>query len=126
MRTGLAYNGLGRDSLAVFKQMERADAHPNIITFIGVLSACNCSGFVQEGRMHFSNMIHKYKLSPQIEHYACMVDLLGRVGHLEEAYALVQNMIVPPDSIIWGSLLQACQIHRNLQVTDKVGEVLMT
>lgn len=125
MIMGLAYNGLGRDSLAVFRQMERAEAQPNDITFIGVLSTCNRSGFVQEGRMHFSNMIHKYKLSPQIEHYACMVDLLGRVGHLEEAYGLVQSMNVPPDSIIWGSLLRACQIHRNLEVADKVGEVLM-
>ncbi|KAF8369504.1 hypothetical protein HHK36_022827 [Tetracentron sinense] len=126
MILGLAYHGNGRDSLAVLTQMERDGARPNDITFIGVLSACNHSGLVEEGRSHFSDMVKKHGLSPRVEHYACMVDLLGRAGHLDEAIELVQNMVVSPDSIIWGALLSACRIHRNVELADKIGEVIMS
>ncbi|RVW51883.1 Pentatricopeptide repeat-containing protein [Vitis vinifera] len=80
MILGLAYHGDGRDSLAVFSQMVRAGVQPNDVTFIGVLSACNHSGLVEEGRVQFSSMADKHGLSPKLEHYACMVDLLGRAG----------------------------------------------
>ena len=125
MILGLAYHGDGRDSLAVFSQMVRAGVQPNDVTFIGVLSACNHSGLVEEGRVQFSSMADKHGLSPKLEHYACMVDLLGRAGHLKEAYELVQNMLIPPDSIIWGALLSACRIHRNLELADKISETIM-
>lgn len=125
MILGLAYYGDGRDSLAILTQMERAGDRPNDVTFIGVLSACNHSGLVEEGRVQFSKMIYEHVLSPKIEHYACMVDLLGRAGHLNEAYELVQNMVVSPDSIIWGALLSACRIHRNLELADKIGEIII-
>ncbi|KAJ9692037.1 hypothetical protein PVL29_011235 [Vitis rotundifolia] len=81
MILGLAYHGDGSDSLA-----------PNDVAFIGGLSACNHSGLVEEGRVQFSSMADKHGLSPKLEHCACMVDLLGRAGHLKEAYELVQNM----------------------------------
>ncbi|KAK9288137.1 hypothetical protein L1049_016585 [Liquidambar formosana] len=124
MILGLAYHGNGRDSLAVLTQMERDGYQPNDVTFIGILSACNHSGLAEEGRIQFSNMINKYGLSPKVEHYSCMVDLLGRAGHLDEAYEMVQNMVVLPDSIIWGALLSACRIHRNLKLADKIGEII--
>ncbi|XP_057958911.1 pentatricopeptide repeat-containing protein At1g08070, chloroplastic-like [Malania oleifera] len=124
MILGLAYHGIGKDSLAVFAQMERVGVQPNEVTFIGILSACNHSGLVVEGRIQFSNMVNKYGLNPKVEHYACMVDLLGRAGHLEEAFELIQNMVVLPDSIIWGTLLSACRIHRNLELADKVGQII--
>ncbi|XP_062172018.1 pentatricopeptide repeat-containing protein At5g04780, mitochondrial-like [Alnus glutinosa] len=121
MIQGLVYHGNGKDSLAVSKQMVRFGVQPNEVTFIGILSACNHSGLVEEGRFKFSNLINKYGLSPNIiEHYACMVDLLGRAGHLHEAYKLI-----PPDSIIWVALLSACQIHRNLELADRIGEIIM-
>ena len=84
-------------------------------TFIGVLSACNHSGLVKEGKVQFSSMYDKHGSPPKMEHYACMVDLLGRAGHLEEAYELVQNMVIPTDSIIWGALLSACLIPSESQ-----------
>ncbi|KAE8022609.1 hypothetical protein FH972_008394 [Carpinus fangiana] len=124
MIQGLVYRGNGKDSLAVSKQMQRFGIQPNEVTFIGILSACNRSSLVEEGRLQFSNLINKYGLSPNIEHYACMVDLLGQAGHLDEAYKLIQSMAVPPDSIIWGSLLRACQIHRNLELVDRIGEII--
>lgn len=126
MILGLAYHGNGKDSLAVLGQMEKSGAKPNDITYIGALSACNHSGLVEEGRLHFSNMCTKHGLSPTVEHYACMVDLLGRAGCLDEAVEMVQNMAVTPDSIIWGALLSACRIHQNADLADKIGEKILS
>lgn len=124
MIMGLGYHGKGRDSLVLLTQMERAGARPSDITYIGILSGCNHSRLIEEGRIQFSNMINKYGLTPKIEHYSCLVDLLGRAGHLEEAFELVQKMVIPPDSVIWGSLLSACTIHRNVELVDKIGEII--
>ncbi|KAK9086718.1 hypothetical protein Syun_029112 [Stephania yunnanensis] len=126
MIQSLAQHSRGKDALAVLSQMEASGAKPNDITFIGVLSACNHSRLIEEGRIQFSNMVVKYSLSPKIEHYACMVDLLGRAGYLVEAVELIRNMAVPPDSIIWCSLLSACSIHRNADLADKIGELVLS
>ncbi|KAF5203834.1 Pentatricopeptide repeat-containing protein [Thalictrum thalictroides] len=126
MIASLAYHGNGKDSIAVLTQMDRSGVNPNDITFIGVLSACNHSGLVEEGRLQFSNMVIKHNLSPTIEHYACMVDLLGRAGYLDEAFEMVQNMVIPPDSIIWGTLLSACRIHRSVDLADKISRFILS
>ncbi|KAI3878174.1 hypothetical protein MKX03_029417 [Papaver bracteatum] len=126
MILGLAYHGRGSDSLAVFAKMERNGTHPNDITFIGVLSGCNHSGLVEEGRYKFWDMVNKYGLSPKIEHYSCMVDLLGRAGYLSEAFELIQNMEISPDSLIWSSLLSSCRIHRNIELADKIAETILS
>ncbi|KAI3951907.1 hypothetical protein MKW92_031010 [Papaver armeniacum] len=126
MILGLAYHGRGSDSLAVFAEMERNGTHPNDVTFIGVLSGCNHSGLVREGRYKFWDMVNKYGMSPKIEHYSCMVDLLGRAGYLNEAFELIQNMEISPDSLIWSSLLSSCRIHLNIELADKIAEVILS
>ena len=99
-----------------FFTVERGGLKPIDATFIGVLSACNHSGLVEEGEVQFSCIYDKHGSPPNIDqHYACMVDLLGRAGHLEEAYELVQNMVILTDSIIWGALLSACLIPSESQ-----------
>ncbi|KAG9457424.1 hypothetical protein H6P81_001932 [Aristolochia fimbriata] len=125
MIVGLATHGHGRDSLAVFSQMERSRMQPNEVTFIGVLSACAHSGLVEDGRAKFDIMQARYNLKPKIEHYSCMVDLLGRAGHLKEAMDIVKSMNVEPDSIVWGSLLSACGIHQNVELADEVGKIIL-
>ena len=75
--------------------------------------------------VHFSSMADKHGFSPKLEHCSCMVDLLGQDGHVEEAYDLDQNTIIPPDSIIWGALLCAGCIHRNLEPTNTISETIM-
>ncbi|XP_058082380.1 pentatricopeptide repeat-containing protein At1g08070, chloroplastic-like [Magnolia sinica] len=126
MILGLAVHGSGRDSLSIFAQMERVGTGPNNITFIGVLSACTHSGLVEEGRTQFKKMREKHSLSPTVEHYACMVDLLGRAGHLDEAMALVGSMSVLPDSIIWGTLLSAFRIYHKVELANEVGQVILS
>ena len=114
---GLAINGHGAEALELFGQMERDAVKPNEVTFIGVLCACSHGGLVEQARQCFDSMRAVYGLKPQIEHYGCMVDVLGRVGFLEEAVFLVQSM-ANDNAVLWGSLLSACLIHGNAKLGE--------
>ncbi|KAG6779975.1 hypothetical protein POTOM_016381 [Populus tomentosa] len=89
---------------------------PDDITLVGVLSACSHGGLVAEGREYFQNMKRKYGIEPKNEHYACMIDLLGRVGLLEDAYELITKMPMEPSAAAWGALVHACRMHGNVEV----------
>ncbi|KAF9600088.1 hypothetical protein IFM89_002561 [Coptis chinensis] len=89
MITGLFLNGCGMQALSLFWRMQEMGPPPNSITFIGVLSGCSHSGFVHEGRQSFNIMTRVYQIHPQLEHYGCMVDLLGRAGFIKEALDFV-------------------------------------
>ncbi|XP_065880784.1 pentatricopeptide repeat-containing protein At5g56310-like [Euphorbia lathyris] len=108
---GLALHGLGREALEMFSRMERAKVKPNGITFIALLSACSHVGLVEIGRSWFSKMRLRYGIEPRIQHYGCMIDLVGRAGYLEEAEKLIKHMPFEPNAAIWGSLLAAAYIH---------------
>eukprot|EP01018_Ginkgo_biloba_P019153 Gb_16243 [translate_table: standard] len=84
MIMGNGMNGHNEDALALFTQMQQTAVKPNRITFIGVLSACSHAGMVNEGWKYFYTISQNYCITPRVEHYACMVDLLGRAGHLHE------------------------------------------
>ncbi|PKA57872.1 Pentatricopeptide repeat-containing protein [Apostasia shenzhenica] len=122
MISGLAFNGRGREALLLFNRMknEEVTVRPNGVTFIGVLTACVHAGFVQEGRNWWNLMKSKFGIFPKIEHYSCMVDLLARAGHLEEAWRFIENMPVKPDAVLLGALLCACRNFRNVEIGEKV------
>ncbi|PRQ50724.1 putative pentatricopeptide [Rosa chinensis] len=105
-----ASHGHGDDALMLFSMRKDQGIKPNSFTFTAVLTACRHSGLVDEGRKHFESMIKDYSLVPGVEHYACVVDLLGRAGCLLEAYKFIQRMPVEPDIGVWGALLSACRI----------------
>lgn len=107
MIAGLALHGLGKEALGIFSCMEKARVKPNEVTFIAVLSACSHVGLVELGRDYFASMESKYGIEPKIEHYGCLVDLLGRAGYLQEAKELVSLMPFEANAAIWGSLLAA-------------------
>ncbi|KAM7253967.1 hypothetical protein ACFE04_031649 [Oxalis oulophora] len=113
---GLAAHGYGKQALAMFKKMEKAKIRPNGVTFISVLSACTHAGLVEEGRKIFQCMSLDYCISPEVEHYGCIVDLLSRAGEIKEAFDLIKSMEFEPNSVIWGSLLSGCKLHRNLEI----------
>ncbi|XP_062221536.1 pentatricopeptide repeat-containing protein At1g31430-like [Phragmites australis] len=119
MINGFAHHGFGDDAISLFHEMGSLGLHPDEITFVGVLCACSHSGLVQQGFQMFNSMADKYGVKPDIKHYACMADLLGRVGRLDDAYSFIQNMPFKANCVVWSSLLRACRIHRN----DKIGKL---
>lgn len=112
MISGFALHGLGREALKVFKEMERLAIDPDEITFLGILNACSHSGLVEEGRYYFELMKEKLRIEPRVQHYGCLIDLLGRAGLIEEATRVVAEMgPVQPDAMVWKSLLSSCVKH---------------
>ena len=122
---GLAMHGRARDALDHFWRMQQAGVTPSDVVYIGVLSACSHAGLVEEGRSIYYHMVNIVGLLPRIEHYGCMVDLLGRAGCLEEAEQLILNMPVKPDDVILKALLGACKMHGNIEMGERIAKILM-
>ncbi|XP_073013290.1 pentatricopeptide repeat-containing protein At2g03880, mitochondrial-like [Typha latifolia] len=121
---GCAQHGFGREAIEIFELMKSEGNLPNQVTFVGLLCACSHAGLVDEGWYYFKSMTRDYGLMPVEGHYACLVDLLGRAGHLYEAEAFIENMPIEPDSVVWGALLGACRIHQNAEVGRRAAERL--
>ncbi|XP_026385722.1 putative pentatricopeptide repeat-containing protein At3g49142 [Papaver somniferum] len=115
--SGYGMHGRGREALLLFDQMKETEK-PDHITFVSVLSACGHAGLIAEGWSCFHSMTKDFGLTPTSEHYACMVDLLGRAGQLNEAREFINNMLIKPESGVWGALLGACRIHSNVELAE--------
>eukprot|EP01018_Ginkgo_biloba_P001171 Gb_31188 [translate_table: standard] len=124
MIAGYAMHGHGKEAIKLFEQMQHSGMNPDHVTLIVILSACCHAGLVDEGKRYFDFMRQYYHLTPAMEHYGCMVDLLGRAGHLDEAQDFISNMPIKPDATVWGCLLGACTIHNNIQLGEYVAERL--
>eukprot|EP01018_Ginkgo_biloba_P025844 Gb_04234 [translate_table: standard] len=124
MMAGYAQNGLGKAAIQLFEQMLRVDIKPTHITFIAVLSACSHAGLLEEGQRYFDSMHRDHCITPNAEHYACMIDLLGRAGLLDEAENLMNRAPFEPNACMWGALLGACRIHANLELGKRAAECL--
>ncbi|KAL9234573.1 hypothetical protein vseg_009429 [Gypsophila vaccaria] len=124
MMMGLATHGKYDEALELFHQLLKERMVPDGITFVAALLACTHSGKIAEGKALFELMKTKFRIIPKLEHYGCMVDLLGRSGKLDEAYNFIQSLPIQPDSVIWGTLLGACSFHRNVEVAEKAADAL--
>ncbi|KAI5006724.1 hypothetical protein ZWY2020_033967 [Hordeum vulgare] len=113
---GYSQHGLVECCLSLLKEMDEEQIVPDVISFLGILSSCRHACLVEEGRCCFNTMI-KLGIEPELDHYSCMVDLLGRAGFLDEAWDLVHTMSTPPNAVIWGSLLAACRMHGNIPIS---------
>ncbi|KVI09260.1 Pentatricopeptide repeat-containing protein [Cynara cardunculus var. scolymus] len=120
MISGLAVNGHAKEALEFFQDLEKHQVIPNDRTFVGVLSACCHAGMLDFGRKIFNSMRSVYGIEPKIQHYGCMVDLLGRCGQVSEAEELIKRMPWKADLKILGALLSACGSHGNLEVAERV------
>lgn len=125
MINGLALHGNAASSLYLFSQMSCNEVRPNQVTLTGVLNACSHGGFVDEGRRIFKSMNKVYGIEPNLDHYGCMVDLLGRGGCLKEALVLIKNMPIDPTPAVWGALFGACMIHKSYELGEKIGKHLI-
>ncbi|CAH9082674.1 unnamed protein product [Cuscuta epithymum] len=124
MIVGFAQNGKANEALEIFNDMLISGEKPDHVTLIGVLCACSHAGLVDEGRRYFYSM-GEYDLEPLKDHYTCMVDLLGRAGCLDEARSLVKSMPMPPDGVLWGSLLSSCKTHSEMELGMYVAKKLL-
>lgn len=128
MILGFAMHGKAEAALKCFDRLVKMESFkPNSITFVGVLSACNHRGMVNEGRKFFDMMVKEYKIEPRLEHYGCLVDLLARAGFIDEALNLVTTMPMKPDAVIWRSLLDACskQQHASIELSEEVARQIL-
>ncbi|CAA7020713.1 unnamed protein product [Microthlaspi erraticum] len=123
--SALASNGRPKEALEMFEMMKAKNVRPNGITLTAVLTACSRSKLVELGIQLFSSVCSEYKIIPTSEHYACMVDLIGRAGLLVDAVNFIKNLPVEPDASVLGALLGACKIHEDSELGNKVGKTLI-
>ncbi|XP_048138891.1 pentatricopeptide repeat-containing protein At4g13650 isoform X2 [Rhodamnia argentea] len=115
---GYSQHGYGVEAVDLFDKMMQQEMTPNSITFVGALSACSHVGLVEKGLKYFESMEVDFCLVPEPEHYVCIVDLLGRAGHLRRAKRFVEEMPIEPDAMIWRTLLSACTIHKHVEIGE--------
>ncbi|XP_044478318.1 pentatricopeptide repeat-containing protein At2g22070-like [Mangifera indica] len=125
MIIALAQHGLGEEAIQLFEKMLALGIKPDHITYVGVLSACTHVGLVEQGQNYYNLMKTVHKIEPTPSHYACMVDLFGRAGLLQEAYNFIKNMPIEPDIVAWGSLLSASRVYKNLELGKIAAENLL-
>ncbi|XP_061371096.1 putative pentatricopeptide repeat-containing protein At1g17630 isoform X2 [Gastrolobium bilobum] len=123
---GYGMHGLGENALRTFDEMIKAGMKPDNITFVAVLSACSHAGLVIAGRNLFDRMVTEFRIEPNVEHYACMVDLLGRAGFLQEASDIVRNMPIEPNECVWGALLNSCRMYRDTDIVEETAAHILT
>lgn len=115
---GYAMHGKINEAKEIFDMMQ-ADGHtPDHVSFCSLLSACSQSGLVEEGWSYFNSMSKEYGIEAKMEHYASMVNLLGRAGKLEEAYEFIKKMPFEPDACVWGALLASCRLNNNVSLGE--------
>ncbi|KAL2519544.1 Tetratricopeptide repeat (TPR)-like superfamily protein [Abeliophyllum distichum] len=123
--SALARNGLGMECLVLFHVMIQNGLKPDEITFLCILMGCNHSGLVEEGKSLFYSMKTVYGIHPDRRHYSCMIDLLGRIGLLDEAEQFLKEAPGEGKSAIWSSMLRSCRIHQNECVGKRAAATLV-
>ncbi|CAK9139411.1 unnamed protein product [Ilex paraguariensis] len=121
-----AQHGSVAYALELFRRMEQQGIKANGVTFLCVLFACSHGGMVDEGLHYFYSMKENYGLVPEMEHYACIVDLLGRVGRLDDALKFVRKMPLEPNEMVWQALLGGCRIHGNVELGERAAEKILS
>ncbi|KAL3617561.1 hypothetical protein CASFOL_037882 [Castilleja foliolosa] len=122
--SGYGNNGRGPEAVELFECMVREGMMPNHITLLAVLSACCYSGLSDRGWDIFESMGRDYKVKPRAMHYACMIEMLGREGLLDEAFALIKDAPFKPTVNMWAALLTACRVHKNFVLGKYAAEML--
>ncbi|KAL3512479.1 hypothetical protein ACH5RR_025196 [Cinchona calisaya] len=121
MIRGLAVHGHGQEALDLFEKMRLEELVPDDVTVLVILCACSHMGLVDQGCKFFHSMQRDFGIEPKLEHYGCLVDILGRAGRVEEAEETIHAMLMKPTAVLWRSLLGAARVHGNL----KVGEIAL-
>ncbi|KAG8390364.1 hypothetical protein BUALT_Bualt01G0075800 [Buddleja alternifolia] len=116
MMSAYGRSGKGHEAIELFSKMQELGLVPDSIAFVSILSACSHAGLLNEGKYYYKLMREEYKIVPRLEHFTCMVDLLGRAGRVNEAYDHIKRMPVEPNDRVWGALLSACNVYNNMDI----------
>ncbi|XP_023513314.1 pentatricopeptide repeat-containing protein At5g27110 [Cucurbita pepo subsp. pepo] len=126
MITAYGSHGQASEALRLFDEMQKSNVRADSVTFLAVLSACSHAGLVDEGYIYFNEMITQYDIRPGIEHYSCLIDLLGRAGRLHEAYEILERSEeTRNDTGLLSTLFSACRLHNDFGLGIKIGKLLM-
>lgn len=127
MINAYALHGWSEHAINLFDELILQKEHiaPDAVTFVGLLNACTHAGLVDKGWFYFIMMTRDYAIEPRIEHYGCLIDLLGRTGRFKEAMKVISNMNLPPDEVVWSSLLNGCKIHGQADLAEFAVKKLM-
>jgi pentatricopeptide repeat protein len=122
---GFAMHGHGKEALEHCEQMCKEGIEPDDITFVCVLSACSHAGLVDEGMQGLWFLSEIYRIPAKLEHYTCMVDLLGRTDHLQEPENMIKAISCKPNAVVWGALLGVCRIHGNVKMGERAAQQVL-
>ncbi|XP_007034201.2 PREDICTED: pentatricopeptide repeat-containing protein At4g14050, mitochondrial [Theobroma cacao] len=126
MIVGAAQHGQAEEALSLYDKMVSLGVKPNEVTFVGLIYACSHVGLVNRGRELFKSMTEDYGIHPSLQHYTCLLDLLGRSGYLDEAENIINSMPFKPDEPTWAALLSACKHHGNAKMAIRVADHLLS
>ncbi|KAK6253833.1 hypothetical protein QUC31_015553 [Theobroma cacao] len=125
MISALAQHGYGEEAVKMFDDMVKQGVKPDRTTFLVIVNACSHSGLVQEGIRYFECISSNYGIIPDQQHYACLIDLLGRAGCFDQLMNHLEKMPCKPDSRVWNALLGVSRIHGNIELGKKAAEQLI-
>ncbi|CAH9120862.1 unnamed protein product [Cuscuta epithymum] len=126
MITGYAHHGYAPKALQIFEEMRSKNMEMDVVTFIGVISACTHTGLVSEGEKYFDFMVKDLQIPPSMEIYSCMVDLYSRAGKMEKATSLIDRMPFPASATVWRTILAACRVQRNMELGKLAADKLIS
>ncbi|CAO2162531.1 unnamed protein product [Urochloa humidicola] len=125
--SGYALHGRGMDALELFDRMNKTNIKANDVTFVALLSVCGSTGLVNQGLFLFNSMRMHHGIKPSMDHYTCIVRLLGRAGHLNDALKFIGDIPSEPSAMVWRALLSSCVVHKNVALgrfsAEKVLEI---
>ncbi|XP_068639163.1 pentatricopeptide repeat-containing protein At2g22070-like [Aristolochia californica] len=124
MIIGYAQNGMATDALILYERMLKENLNPDNITFVGVLSACCHASFIEQGRKYFHSIREQHGLTPSADHYACMINLLGRSKNMNEVVDLIKNMQIEPNYLIWSTFLSVCRMNGDIEHAEMAARQL--
>lgn len=116
MIAAFARHGNVARALELYEEMRLEGQEPTDVTFLSLLHACGHVGLLDKGMEIMDLMERDFAIHPRVEHHACVVDMLGRAGLLNEAKSYIERLAVKPDLLLWQALLGACSIHGNSEV----------
>lgn len=121
-----AFNGLGDEGLALYEEMRKLGFLPNEQTCLAVLAACAGAEAVEEGFIHFDEMKVVYGISPGLEHYLGLIEVLGYSGHVTEAFEYIEKLPFEPTAEIWEALMRYARMHGDIDLEDRAEEFLIS